>query len=43
MMANKKKMDDYNWLDLYRQADEFMRQYIPETMIHTRVRSLFDG
>lgn len=26
-------MDDYNWPDLYRQADEFMRQYIPETMI----------
>lgn len=43
MMANKKKMDDYNWPDLYRQADEFMRQYIPETLIHTRVRSLFDG
>ena len=36
-------MDEYNWPDLYRQADEFMRQYIPETMIHTRVRLLFDG
>ena len=43
MMANKKKMDDYNWPDLYRQADEFMCQYIPETMIHTRYRLLFDG
>ena len=32
-----------NWPDLYRQADEFMRQYIPETMIHTRYRLLFDG
>ena len=42
-MANKKKMDDYNWPDLYRQADKFMRQYIPETMIHTSMRSLFDG
>ena len=42
-MIAKKKMDDYNWLDLYRQADEFMRQYIPETMIHTRYRLLFDG
>ena len=43
MMENKKKMDDYNWPDLYRQADEFMCQYIPETMIHTRYRLLFDG
>lgn len=43
MMENKKKMDDYNWPDLYRQADKFMRQYIPETMIHTSMRSLFDG
>lgn len=42
-MIAKKKMDDYNWPDLYRQADEFMRQYIPETMIHTRYRLLFDG
>ncbi|WP_138377253.1 hypothetical protein, partial [Dorea longicatena] len=42
-MIAKKKMDDYNWPDLYKQADEFMRQYIPETMIHTRVRSLFDS
>lgn len=42
-MANKKKMDDYNWPNLYRQADKFMRQYIPETMIHTSMRSLFDG
>ena len=38
-MIAKKKMDDYNWPDLYRQADEF----IPETMIHTGMRSLFDG
>lgn len=22
MMENKKKMDDYNWPDLYRQAEE---------------------
>ena len=36
-------MDDYNWPNLYRQADKFMRQYIPETMIHTSMRSLFDG
>ena len=43
MMENKKKMDDYNWPDLYRQADKFMRQYIPEIMIHTSMRSLFDG
>ena len=42
-MIAKKKMDDYNWPDLYRQADEFMRQYIPETMIHARYRLLFDG
>lgn len=42
-MIAKKKMDDYNWPDLYRQADEFMRQYIPEIMIHTRYRLLFDG
>ena len=42
-MIAKKKMDDYNWPDLYRQADKFMRQYIPETMIHTSMRSLFDG
>ncbi|WP_371286610.1 hypothetical protein [Dorea sp.] len=42
-MIAKKKMDDYNWPDLYRQADEFMCQYIPETMIHTRYRLLFDG
>ena len=32
-MIAKKKMDDYNWPNLYRQADEFMRQYIPEKMI----------
>lgn len=30
-MIAKKKMDDYNWPDLYRQAYEFMHQYIPET------------
>lgn len=24
MMENKKKMDDYNWPDLYRQADKFI-------------------
>lgn len=42
-MIAKKKMDDYNWPDLYRQADEFMCQYIPKTMIHTGMRSLFDG
>lgn len=27
-MIAKKKMDDYNWPDLYRQADEFMCQNI---------------
>ena len=42
-MIAKKKMDDYNWPDLYRQSDEFMRQYIPQTMIHARYRLLFDG
>ena len=40
-MANKKKMDDYNWPNLYRQADKFMRQYIPETMIHRVVINLY--
>lgn len=42
-MIAKKKMDDYNWPDLYRQADEFMRQYIPESLIYANIYFTADG
>lgn len=37
MMENKKKMDDYNWPDLYRQADKFMRHNIYFTADGSRI------
>ena len=42
-MITKEKMHDYNWPDLYKQAADFLHQYIPEAVVHTGESTLFDS
>ena len=42
-MITKEKIHDYNWPDLYKQAEDFLHQYIQEAVVHTGERTLFDS